>query len=94
MNTKQVPSVEPGRLISSGTLPRLTELAQVLPDLSVTAGEKREPGSQEGIEIERLNPAEWINQLAEVTHAYQAAYQLVQAQDELLGQTLASFGRI
>jgi flagellar basal body rod protein FlgG len=45
-------------------------------------------------EIAPENPVAWISQLAEVTRAYEAAHQLVQSEDELLGQTMASFGRL
>lgn len=84
--------------ITSGMLPRLTELTRDLPDLfaaaGVFAGEEPGVGLQGNHEITNANPAEWMDQMIAVTRAYEAARRLVQSQDELLGQTMASLGHL
>jgi len=39
-------------------------------------------------------PSQLMTQLVEVARSYEAAQKLVQNQDELLGKTIASLGRI
>jgi flagellar basal-body rod protein FlgF len=46
------------------------------------------------LETSNANPAQLMTQLVEVARSYEAAQKLVQNQDELLGKTIASLGRI
>jgi flagellar basal body rod protein FlgG len=46
------------------------------------------------LEASNSNPSQLMTQLAEVARSYEAAQKLVQNQDELLGKTIASLGRI
>jgi flagellar basal body rod protein FlgG len=46
------------------------------------------------LETSNANPSQLMTQLVEVGRSYEAAQQLVQNQDELLGKTIASLGRI
>jgi flagellar basal-body rod protein FlgF len=50
--------------------------------------------SQGYLEGSNANPTQLMTQLVEVARSYEAAQKLVQNQDELLGQTIASLGRI
>ena len=57
--------------------------------------------SQEGprvvqgyLEMSNANPSQLMTQLVEVSRSYEAAQKMVQNQDELLGKTIASLGRI
>jgi hypothetical protein len=85
---------DPGLLITPGILPRLSEFTRELPGLLHSATDSEGTGLLGDPEIAPENPVAWISQLAEVTRAYEAAHQLVQSEDELLGQTMASFGRL
>jgi flagellar basal body rod protein FlgG len=44
--------------------------------------------------MSNANPTQLMTQLVEVGRAYEAALKMVQNQDELLGKTIASLGRI
>ncbi|HNK63000.1 MAG TPA: flagellar hook-basal body protein [Anaerolineales bacterium] len=46
------------------------------------------------LEFSNANPSQLMTQLVEVGRSYEAAQKLVQNQDELLGKTIASLGRI
>jgi len=46
------------------------------------------------LESSNANPSQLMTQLVEVGRSYEAAQKLVQNQDELLGKTIASLGRI
>jgi len=46
------------------------------------------------LEASNANPSQLMTQLVEVARSYEAAQKLVQNQDELLGKTIASLGRI
>ncbi len=46
------------------------------------------------VEGSNANPSQLMTQLVEVARSYEAAQKLVQNQDELLGKTIASLGRI
>jgi flagellar basal-body rod protein FlgF len=46
------------------------------------------------LESSNANPSQVMTQLVEVARSYEAAQKLVQNQDELLGKTIASLGRI
>jgi len=46
------------------------------------------------LETSNANPSQLMTQLVEVSRSYEAAQKLVQNQDELLGKTIASLGRI
>ncbi len=46
------------------------------------------------LEMSNANPSQLMTQLVEVARSYEAAQKLVQNQDELLGKTIASLGRI
>jgi flagellar basal-body rod protein FlgF len=46
------------------------------------------------LETSNANPSQLMTQLVEVARSYEAAQKLVQNQDELLGKTIASLGRI
>jgi hypothetical protein len=72
----------------------LTRLAGLIPGPHASDGEADEIAGRESLDCEPETPVEWMEQLAEVTRAYQAAHLLVESQAELLGQTLASFGRL
>jgi len=49
---------------------------------------------QGSLETSNANPSQLMTQLVEVGRSYEAAQKLVQNQDELLGKTIASLGRI
>ena len=87
------PSLDPDRMIHPEVLPRLAEFAEELPGLFGTAGVREWMGYPGDPETEASNLPGWMSQLAKVARAYEAANQLVQSQDELFGQTMASFGR-
>lgn len=46
------------------------------------------------LEASNANPSQLMTQLVEVARSYEAAQKMVQNQDELLGRTIASLGRI
>jgi flagellar basal body rod protein FlgG len=46
------------------------------------------------LEASNANPSQLMTQLVEVARSYEAAQKIVQNQDELLGKTIASLGRI
>lgn len=46
------------------------------------------------LETSNANPSQLMTQLVEVARSYEAAQKMVQNQDELLGKTIASLGRI
>ncbi len=50
--------------------------------------------SQGYLESSNANPSQLMTQLVEVARSYEAAQKLVQNQDELLGKTISSLGRI
>jgi len=49
---------------------------------------------QKSLEASNANPSQLMTQLVEVARSYEAAQKMVQNQDELLGRTIASLGRI
>lgn len=49
---------------------------------------------QGALEMSNANPTQLMSQLVEVARAYEAAQQMVQNQDELLGKTISMLGRI
>jgi len=57
-------------------------------------GTDKGPISQGFLEMSNANPTQLMTQLVEVSRSYEAAQQMVQNQDELLGKTIASLGRI
>jgi flagellar basal body rod protein FlgG len=46
------------------------------------------------LETSNANPSQLMTQLVEVARSYEAAQKLVQNNDELLGKSIASLGRI
>ncbi len=62
------------------------------PAQSTATGEVRVV--QGALEMSNANPTQLMTQLVEVGRAYEAALKMVQNQDELLGKTIASLGRI
>ncbi len=50
--------------------------------------------SQGSLEMSNANPTAMMTQLVEVGRSYEAAQQMVQNQDELLGKTISTLGRI
>jgi len=50
--------------------------------------------AQGALEMSNSNPTQLMAQLVEVARAYEAAQQMVQNQDELLGKTISMLGRI
>ncbi|MDD5369516.1 MAG: flagellar basal-body rod protein FlgF [Anaerolineaceae bacterium] len=49
---------------------------------------------QGALEMSNANPAQLMAQMVEVTRSYQAAQQMVQNQDELLGKSISSLGQL
>lgn len=74
------------------------ELQPDLPNLyaasGAPAGKVVGTVSQGYLEMSNVNPAELMTQMVAVARAYEAAQRMVQTQDELLGQTIASLGRL
>jgi flagellar basal-body rod protein FlgF len=74
------------------------ELTRDLPNLFVAAGapSSEELGtlSQGYLEMPNVDPAQMMTQMVSVTRAYEAAQRMVQTQDELLGQTINTLGRL
>jgi len=68
-----------GNLFSAAAAPTGTDVPQVV---------------QGSLETSNANPSQLMTQLVEVGRSYEAAQKLVQNQDELLGKTIASLGRI
>jgi len=68
-----------GNLFSAAAAPIGTDVPQVV---------------QGSLETSNANPSQLMTQLVEVGRSYEAAQKLVQNQDELLGKTIASLGRI
>jgi flagellar basal body rod protein FlgG len=68
-----------GNLFTGPAASTSTEVAQV---------------SQGYLEASNADPSQLMTQLVEVGRSYEAAQKLVQNQDELLGKTIASLGRI
>jgi len=62
------------------------------PDAST--GEEVPRVAQGYLEMSNANPSQLMTQLVEVARSYEAAQKLVQNQDELLGKTISSLGRI
>ncbi len=62
------------------------------PDASTDEGTPRV--AQGYLESSNTNPSQLMTQLVEVARSYEAAQKLVQNQDELLGKSIASLGRI
>lgn len=58
------------------------------------SGTEKGSVSQGYLEMSNANATQLMTQLVEVSRSYEAAQQLVQNQDELLGKTIASLGRI
>ncbi len=61
---------------------------------AVSTGEDVPQVVQGSLETSNANPSQLMTQLVEVGRSYEAAQKLVQNQDELLGKTIASLGRI
>jgi flagellar basal body rod protein FlgG len=49
---------------------------------------------QNALEMSNANPTQLMTQMVEAARFYQAAQQMVQNQDEMLGQAIATLGRI
>ena len=73
------------------------ELERDLPNTFVAAGPPT--GTEVGrvqqfyLEMANVNPALLMTQMVDVARAYEAAQQMVQVQDELLGRTISTLGR-
>lgn len=61
---------------------------------AASTGEEAPQVIQGYLETSNANPSQLMTQLVEVGRSYEAAQKLVQNQDELLGKTIASLGRI
>ncbi len=61
---------------------------------TASTGEEVPQVVQGYLETSNANPSQLMTQLVEVGRSYEAAQKLVQSQDELLGRTIASLGRI
>jgi flagellar basal-body rod protein FlgF len=74
------------------------ELARDLPNTFIASGAPAGEGAgsvvQGYLEMANINPAELMTQMVAVARAYEAAQKMVQTQDELLGQTIATLGRL
>jgi flagellar basal-body rod protein FlgF len=64
--------------------------AKTQPDTTVTTGLVR----QGYLEMSNVNPSVLMTQMVTVARAYEAAQQMVQNQDELLGQSISTLGRL
>ena len=49
---------------------------------------------QQALETSNANPTQLMTQLVEVARSYEAASKMVETQDELLGKTIATLGRV
>jgi flagellar basal-body rod protein FlgF len=58
------------------------------------AGETPGRVVQQYLEMSNANPTQLMTQLVEVSRSYEAAQQLVQNQDELLGKAISTLGRL
>jgi flagellar basal body rod protein FlgG len=74
------------------------ELTRDLPNTFAAAGEPtgEETGAiqQGALEMSNANPAQIMSQMVAVSRAYEAAQKMVQNQDELLGRTISTLGRL
>ena len=61
---------------------------------NVAAGQEIGGVQQGSLEMTNVNPATLMTQMVTVQRSYQAAQQMVQNQDALLGQTISTLGRI
>lgn len=61
---------------------------------AASTGEEAPQVVQGYLETSNANPAQLTTQMVEVARSYEAAQKLVQNQDELLGKSIASLGRI
>ncbi len=74
------------------------ELQRDLPNTFMAAGAPT--GTQKGtvqqgyLEMSNANPAQLMTQMVAVSRAYEAAQQMVATQDELVGKTINSLGRL
>jgi flagellar basal body rod protein FlgG len=74
-----------------------TELIRDLPNTFAAAGQPT--GTARGVivqgyvEASNINPAQLMTQMVSVGRAYEAAQQLVQVQDELLGRAISTLGQ-
>jgi flagellar basal body rod protein FlgG len=80
-----------------------TDLVRDLPNAFAAAGtvlEQPPEGQAAGVVVQgflegaNVNPGQLMTQMVQVTRHYEAAQQMVQNQDELLGRTIASLGRL
>ena len=75
-----------------------TELTRDLPNTFAAAGEptgEEEASVIQGyLEMSNVDPASLMTQMVSVARAYEAAQQMVQSEDELLGKTIATLGRL
>jgi flagellar basal-body rod protein FlgF len=75
-----------------------TELTKDLPNMYAANGQPT--GTELGtvaqgyLEAANVNPAQLMTQMVQVARQYEAAQQMVQNQDQLLGQTIATLGRL
>ncbi len=73
-----------------------TELVRDLPNVFAAAGAPTSQAvgsiSQGAIEMSNGNTANLMTQMVSVTRAYEAAQRMVQAQDDLLGRSIATLG--
>jgi flagellar basal-body rod protein FlgF len=86
------------RLGLAGFTDPAAELTRDLPNLFAAAGapssEELGTVAQGSLEMANVDPAQLMTQMVSVTRAYEAAQRMVQAQDELLGQTINTLGRL
>lgn len=74
------------------------ELIRALPNIFIAnqepTGKEEVRVAQGFLEMSNINPADLMAQMVSVTRAYEAAQKMVQNQDELLGQTINTLGRL
>ncbi len=74
------------------------ELTKDLPNMYIAGGQPtgQELGvvAQGYLEAANVNPAQLMTQMIQVGRQYEAAQQMVQNQDQLLGQSIATLGRL
>jgi hypothetical protein len=60
----------------------------------IRGGDESRRGLQRYLEAAGVNPFDLVNHMVALSQAYGAVWCLVKAQDELIGQTLTSLGRL
>ncbi len=98
--TIYVDNAEVGQIGLAGFANPETDLTPDLPNTfapvngAVPDNEELGVINQGYLEMANADPAEMMTQMVMVSRAYEAAQQMVQNQDELLGKTIASLGQI